>query len=255
VETRPIEGSDLVLEVDGPNVHPNTVDSTQLLALASSYLELLQKMGSEDDRPIKFTGLQIKDKCVAVYVQPDDSGLARSLADVSSAYLAERRLPQGLPQGLTKSIREVQHALRSFPHDHRAKVMVGTWGVDLALPDQIVDPDPAGAVESFRGKIVRVGGKAPKFQVQPAFEETPFSVDVTVEVAQKLAENLYGEVDLVVEIFRSSKGRVYTAKLLEFAIVSDRDPTEAWREWFKPHAQYWDQVDDLEEELTRDRSR
>lgn len=241
---------DVLLEVNGPDVHPWTVDSVKLLEFGSAYLELLQKIAAEEETSMSFRGISIEDKCVALRVQPADAAQARHLADLSTFYVGGHDVPKGLGGHVAR----VQKSLRAFPLEYEAKVIIGPWAQRIAVPEASGLPDPPFSIESVRATILRVGGAEPRVRVRPVHEAYPFSMHVKVDDARKLGERLYGEADLTIRVLRSSDDRVLSAELIDFDIVSDEDAGEAWRAWFRPYVEHWDQIRDIEGELRRDRS-
>jgi hypothetical protein len=243
----PLGNEDLLLELDGPDVHPGTVDSAKLLAFASAYLDLLARMASEEEAPIAFRGLSIIDKCVAIQVRPDDVDYARILAGGSASYLSGDRSPRGLGANVAR----VQESIRAFPKDYRAKVVVGTWTQDLFIPETKPSSDLPAAIEAMRATVQRIGGADPRVRFKGILDRYPFSVDVSQAEAIALAPYLYKDVEIVVRVIRTAEGRISFCQLMEFHPVSQQDSGEAWREWFRPHAEHWDEVKDIEEALGR----
>jgi hypothetical protein len=242
---------DFLLELDGPGVSPQAVDSVRLLAFGSAYLNLLVRMASDEEAPIAFHGLAIEDKCVAIKVKPNDVEYARQLASTSAPYLSGDRLARGLGS----HVAAVQESLRAFPKEYKAKVIVGPWTQDLFIPETKPSADLPTAIETMRASVQRVGGSDPRVRFKGLFDRYPFSVDISQAEAMALAPYLYRDVDIVIRVTRSADGKVAFCELMEFQPVSEDNPSEAWRGWFKPHAQYWDKVKDIPGALgRRDRS-
>src|SRR5258708_3070047 len=238
---------DFKLELDGPGVHPDTVDSAKLLALAAAYFEFLHKMASDDEMPIAFHGLALQDTFAPPRLKPDDPGYAKQLAASSASYLSGLQAPRGLGSLVGK----VLDTLRAFPREYRAKVILGPRQQDLAIPETLQPSAFPVALETMRATVQRVGGAEPKVRLKGIFDLYSFSIDVTREQAKALAEHLYREVDIAIRVTRTGDGRVAFCELREFRPVSDEDPTKALQEWFRPHAEHWDNVSDIAEALGR----
>ncbi|HZL17573.1 MAG TPA: hypothetical protein VFG23_07505 [Polyangia bacterium] len=239
--------NDFLLELDGPDVRPASVDSAKLLGFASAYLDLLVRMAGDEEAPISFHGLNIIDKCVAIQVVPDDIDYARVLAGASAPYLSGDRAPRGLGANVAR----VQESLRAFPKDFKAKVIVGPWVQDLFIPETKPTSDLPTAVETMRANIQRVGGADPRVRFKGLLDRYPFSIDISHAEAIALAPYLYKDVEIVVRVTRTVDGRVSFCELEGFEPISDQDSGAAWRAWFKPHAKYWDDVKDISEALGR----
>lgn len=246
-----VRDTDFLIEVDGANVDPGNVDSIRLLALASSYLQLVVRLGAEEGVPVSFKGLRVIDKCVAIKVEPNDPVNAQDMAEATGSLLAESAEP---PKGLAMLVQQVQQSVRQLPKGQVAKVIMGPWQQRLQVPLHLPTPPDSRSIEVIRARVMRTGGKTPTVRIQGVLSGEWLTLEVTSEQAQALGRHLYGEAEFDVVVWRSHEGRATKAKLMDFEIVdASVDPTEAWRKWFAPHAVYWDQVEDIEEELRRDR--
>jgi len=243
----PVGPDDFLLELDGPDVHPASVESAKLLEFASAYLALLGRMATEEEAPISFHGLEIIDKCVAIQVKPDDVDYARILAGASASYLSGDRPPRGLGANVAR----VQQSIREFPKDYKAKVIVGPWIQPLFIPETKPTSDLPAAIETMRATVQRIGGADPRVRFKGLLDRYPFSVDISQSEAMALAPHLYKDVEIVIKVTRTAEGRAAYCELVSFEPVVTQDAGDAWREWFRPYATHWDDVKDLSEALGR----
>jgi hypothetical protein len=247
-----VETKEFLLEVNGPEVHSSTVDSAKMLEFGAAYVDLLCKMAEEEENPISFTGLSVIDKCAAIQISAQDNAYARQLSSTAAAYIRGRCPPRGLGQPIVR----VQESLRAFPREYNFKVINGPWEQPLAVPEVASGPEIPFAIENMRATVLRVGGVEPKVRLKPVLELFTFSASVERDLAKRLGEHLYADIDLVAKVLRTDEGRVTSCTVIAFRVVeSEQDPVEAMRRWYKPYAEYWDKIDDVEGMLRgRDRS-
>jgi hypothetical protein len=242
---------EFTLELVGPGAEPDTVRSADYLAFVAAYFELLERMSEDDDNPLRFQGVAIENKCIAVRALPNDKESAKRVADISAAYLHGVTPPNGL-KSLVNSVRQ---RFREFGPDYAAKVMIGTWEKPLIVPGEDGEARPPASIETIRATVLRVGGVTPRVRAKARFDREVFSIDLTKDQAQALAPCLYADIDMTVRIQRTVEGVIAFGQLLEFTPVTDEDPSKAMQEWFRPHAEFWDKVTDISEVLgRRDRS-
>ena len=247
------ETNDILLEVSGPDARPSTVDPAKVLEFGASYLALLTKMAGDEETPISFAGLFIIEKCFAFRMVANDPASVRILSSEAAGYVRGRKYPHGLGEHVVR----VQEALRLFPHGYEATVINGPWKQRLRVPDAENVQAPPYSIETIRATVLRVGGLRATVRLKPVLEQHTFTAFVEREQAKELAKHLYCDVDIVIRAARTDDGNIDadTCRIVEFTRVTDDDPADAMRKWFKPYAEYWDKVEDVEQELRgRDRS-
>jgi hypothetical protein len=235
----------ILLEIDGPGVTPATVDSVATLELAAAYFALLHRVAEEQGTDLRFTGVSIEDKCVAVavHVQADETAVRRAANDAGNYLRGE--LP---PYGLDTLTKRVAKMLRGFPAGHSAKVIVGGWRRRLELTTST--DGGAESVSELRVDVLRVGGLQPTARLASKSEPQEFTVSLPSRaVARDLAGHLYGEIDATVRLRRDEDGTIESGVLESFVAVADEDPVKAWRAWFKTAGGDWGSVSDVEGEL------
>lgn len=242
-----------MLEIDGPGVTPATIETVSALELVGAYIHLLRRVGQEQGTEIHFTGLEIKDKCAALAMSVDVplTYVRRAVIDANE-YIEDRE--SLAPQGVDTLTNRVRHSLRNLPENQRAKIIVGKWKrVIRENPDAPVEPS-AEETTSLRGRILRVGGLRPVVRLRSPSETADFSLRLrSEEVARRLAQYLYTEIDFVARIYRDEEGAIESGELEEFWPIDAGDPVDEWRAWFSQNAKPWNDVSDIEEEIRRGR--
>jgi hypothetical protein len=237
------------LTVEGPGVTPETVDSLQLLQLAEGALRLAVKVAETAKVSFTFRGLQVHRGSVAVLVTPSDAraakfGMARAL-----------RVVEGLedaPEGAEILVGHLRQHLRHLPPSQSAKFVAGAWSGRLTVPAAPASDQPWERI-GLRVRPIRVGGAGdvPRARLVSLSERAPFIVDVAREDARKIGANLYGEIDVTLDVARDAEGLIEHGKLVEIHELSDVEPVGAWRAWFSVNAREWDRIDVVMEELGR----
>lgn len=239
------------VEIRGQDLDPAHFDVLSGLAYVNAYLELIVGLAEVNDERITFRGLRIEAGSVAFKVDVDQPAVARGLAREAADLIEGRRLA---PRGLRTRVRNVNHALAKLPAGCSAHVRVGQYAVALTPPADDADAPRIEAIQ-LRVMVYRVGGKPPRVSVASDVEGG-FTLSLREPLAERIANHLYREVDLVAMVRRAEDGRIVDGEALDFAAVEDSSPgdeADAWRRWFAVAGANWDEVDDIELELERGR--
>jgi hypothetical protein len=239
----------ILLEIDGPDVHPESVDARSALAVAHRYVDLISSLADADAADLIFTGLKIIDKCVAFAFHTNEPDLARREAKRAYRCATGAESP---PTGAVVATREMKEALRRLPTTQVVRVIAGDFRKDLRLKDTAPAPG-AEAQVSLRATPLRAGGHRPAVRFESKSEERPFTLDVTKEHARNVGRFLYTEIDIVALVRRDEEGFIEAGTLVSFEPVTDDDATSAWRDWYAHNASGWDAIGDVESELGRGR--
>jgi len=243
------ERPELLVELDGPGVSPETVDTLALLRLAETYFRLVGKVAEASSMSLSFRGLRVRDKCAAVRATPNNPELAQLVSVRALRIISgEESAPRGT-EILTSNIRS---CLRSLPTGHVARARWGKRPHPLVAPPLPTEEHPWETVE-LRAIPVRVGGAEPGARLRSASEGHEFTVTATTEQARRLGAVLYSEVDVELEVCRDFEGRIEAGRVVEVHAVSEDEPAAAWRQWFHANASEWDEIEDVGAELGRDR--
>lgn len=240
---------DVLIELDGPGVHPETVDTLMLLRLAEAYFRLLTKVSEAKKVGVSFAGLRIEDKCAAAVSRSSSAVAARLLTESAVRIVDGTELA---PYGTEMAANDVRASLRGLPAGFEAKARAGSWERSLRLASERLQQFAWEEVE-FRARVLAVGGVRPRAQFESDAEpEASFRLDVSEADAMELGKMLYGLVDIEARIVRDHKGEIEDGTVLAVHCLSDEDPKEAWRTWFARAGRHWSGVDDVLKELGRD---
>jgi hypothetical protein len=244
---------ELIVEIDGGNVAPDNVDAPKMLSMAAAYLTLLQSVAHRFDVDLTATGLQIRDKCVAIVTRTSDIVTAKLATQEIAAYLNGHMDP---PHGCRDEAKRLGDALRSLPNQQTARILGGSgWEISLNAPPS-ADDLPANELWSIRAIPYRVGGaKRSIVNFQSELDDIQFSLRTSRKMAQEIAPYIYKPLDIEAEIARAHAGHI-SGILLNFAPVQDVSPEEAlaaWKQWFQENASDLDAVpfEELEVALGR----
>jgi hypothetical protein len=237
----------LVVKIDGTS--PSTVDAQAALRLATSYLDLVRSLADEEGAPLQFTGIEILNRSVGFAFHASAPDVAREAATRAARYVSGEEQP---PRGAASATRSVKDALRHLTGQQSARVILGPWSRDLAL-GTVASDLPAQSSLSVRAKLIRAGGTKPAARFESPSEERPFTLYLSIDLARKIGQFLYRELDIVAKVHRDGEGIIEYGELLEFIPVADDDATTGWREWYRDYSSEWDQVKDIEAELGRQR--
>jgi hypothetical protein len=217
----------VLLELNGPNVSPATVDVPSFLDLAASFFQLVKANSDEMAADLRLTGIEIIDKCAAVRARPDAVDVAKECAELALRQIGGDAAPRGAAQHVERA----RAAVRALPADHCAKVLIGPWRRSIVVrPDDAIAP--LDEVLAIRAEPIRAGGKRPAVRFR-SFLEEDFTLEVTAEQARALGAILYSEVEIEARISRDAEGYIDGGRLLSFEPIDEGDPRPAWLEWFK----------------------
>jgi hypothetical protein len=244
------ESDALKLEIDGPGVHPQTVDPLLTIELGRAYLRFLARVAEEAGLELDFKGLGIEDKCAALVFPTGNISVAERVATDAHRMLAGLQL---VSHRVEASAEEFRAALRALPRGQTVAVLLRS--ARLPIPDQAnARLHPLRSITKLRAMLIAVGGKQPTAKFTSKSEGTrPFTVQLADRpTAQKLGALLFKEMDVEVRVGRDPEGRIVTAELLDFRALTGADPLESWRAWFQAAAGEWDSIDDIDTELGRE---
>ncbi len=215
----------MVLEIDGPGVHPETADVPAVLELAAAFFQLVAANANEAGG-IKLTNIKIYDKCLAIAALPDRLDLAKTCAQ----YAVEQISGGEVPKGCGKHVERARAAIIHLPTDHHVKVLVGPWHGNVVAEKQR-SAEPINETISIRAIPIRIGGNRPAVRFRCELEDE-FTLMATQEQARDIGSCLYREIDIDASVQRDAEGTIVGGQLVSFERLSESDPRPAWREWF-----------------------
>lgn len=243
-----VDAHDVLIEVDGPGVHPETVDTMLLLRLAEAYFRLLTKVSEAKKVGVSLVGLRIEDKCAAVVSRANNAYAARLVVDFATQIVSGEEVA---PYGTEVAATDFRTWLRSLPEGMTAKARAGDWERPLQLREDRLRQFAWEDVE-LRVHVLAVGGVRPRAHFESDSEAKTFRLDVTEEEAQRLGKLLYQTVDIGARIVRDHNGDITDGNVVEVHALSDADASASWRSWFRRAGREWSGVSNVLEELGRD---
>ncbi|MBX7115927.1 MAG: hypothetical protein K1X64_16480 [Myxococcaceae bacterium] len=240
----------LKLEIDGPGVKPETLDSVATLELGRAYFRLLQRVAEDQEISLELTGLSIEDKCAALKVTPANFKLAQQTVVRAHRIVAGEELSS---HRLDVAAEDFRAAVRALPTEQNVAVLVGPQRLPVAR-SQAAKIAPRKSITRMRAVVLTVGAATPPFaRLSSKSEARPsFTVKVKdVSTVQKLALHLGKTIDADVAVERDTEGLIVRGELLEYVPVDEKRSLEEWREWFASVAPDWSDVEDVEEALGR----
>jgi hypothetical protein len=226
-----IDDNDLLVEVDGPGFDKKSVDPRGLLALASSYIKLLDKVAADEEAEIVLSGLRIENKCVAVATRVSDPNTTWGVIANANRYIAGGAKA---PYGVRGAVDAVLSALHELPPETKAGVRVGSRVAPISATSELVAERP-WAVTTIWATLLKVGGPREKVWLKSGSEPSAWSLEVDLELARKLGPHLKKELLIEMLVSRNSDGQIEGGKLISFQLpdVEQGHEAEAWRRWFK----------------------
>lgn len=239
---------DTLLELDGRDITPETVDSIALLRLADAFFKLTVKLAESSGLGLTYRGLKVLDKCVAVAATPTNPKAAQ--LTVARAVRVVRG-DEPAPVGVEQLTNEARRALRQLDPEVRARFGIGKRLQRIRAPE-LPSADTPWEILQLRVIPLRVGGKQRMTADLTSLSEAePFSVDVQLDEARRLGQALRLEVDVRLKVCRDIDGRIERGEVLEVAPIQDADPAAAWQDWFAEQEPAWEAIEDVGAELGR----
>lgn len=216
----------VVLEIDGPEAHPQTLEAPAILELAAAFFQLLMANADDDGERLSLTNVAILDKCVAIVARPDRFDVARMCVDDALRQISG----SDPPKGGAVFVDRTRAAVRRLAPELHAKVIFGTWSRDVVVDGEEA-AEPLDSILSIRAIPIRIGGRRPAVRFRSELEED-FTLDTTKDLARSVGAHLYREIDIEAAVRRAADGSIFSGRLTSFDLVETGDPRPAWRDWF-----------------------
>lgn len=236
----------VLIEVDGEKTHPETVDTVAFLELASAFFDGLVKVAAAHQLDLQLHGLKIVDKCASAQAEASDPEIAAICVKRLWKVLSER---DGRPEhGLVRATERFAAARLAFPR-HRVRLQ-GPRGKALEVGVEVPTTRRAVAAMarvSLRAVVVSAGGDVPSVVVRPVdgLQRTQIRLQVTQDLARRLAQTLYDEVDVLIDATRDPEGQIIAGQLVSYKTLEPGDAVDALERWFKEHGAHWNDVADV----------
>ncbi len=243
--------AELLLEIDGPDIHPETVPTPlPYLELATSWFRLATRLADASGQRLRLQGLQVRDKCLAFASTPSNQRLAQAVAARTVRIVSGDEDP---PEGIDRVADDVRGRVRALV-GHTVAVRVGPWVQPLVAPAE-AGPEDTWERTELRVQPIRVGGVRTMAKLASRSERVAFTVAVPHEEhARLLGGNLYRDVDVELRLRRAPDDTITGGEVLDVHTIDATDAAQAiesWRTWFKENAGEWDDVDNILAELGR----
>ena len=225
-------GDLLSLEIDGPDIHPHSVDAVSLLELAAAFFSLVTAEAAQSGHELRFESIEIRDKCALIAARPSDYALARVAAQHALHVLDGSAAP---PRGGADQVRRFNKAAKAFDKpDHRLLAGGTGWQAAIVLPNER-RARPMTCMTTFRAKPVRVGGTNPAVRFSSDMERDEFTLDAGEDLARSLGTHLYRDVEIEALIERARDGSIQGGEVLSFRAVDTvcEDPWGVWEQWYQ----------------------
>jgi hypothetical protein len=240
---------EVILEVDGPGLHTDTVDTVAALRLGAEYFELLRKIAAETGATLTFVGIRAVDKCHQWIANANDAYAAKDANKKASAYLRGEQIPT---RSVKSNVTRTRQAIQLLPTGAVVFARMGEERFDIS-GGSTTEETASLAELSLRARLIAVGGKRPTAKFEASAEGSrQFTIELSEGVAQQLGQFLYRDLDIHVRVRRDAHGQIAGGRLLSFAAVQGSVSVDELRAWFKDAGKGWNEVDDLEAELGRD---
>lgn len=221
------------VELDGENVSPSTVEALPTLRIALSFLELIKAIADDLEEPLVMSGVEVRDKCAAVFTIVDKPEVGRHCATRAVRMVGGVEHPR---RGFMGHVKAIQDAHASLPAGHTVSALAA--GVRFPIePGSFAHGQPYAAI-GVRAEVMRVGGREPTATFRSASEPRSFVLSVPREMARELARHLYDEVDIEAIVARDEDGVIEEGELSAFHPLEDVDPLEAWSSFFRDGLSY-----------------
>ncbi len=238
----------MMLELDGADLHPHTVDPRVAADLIQNFFEMVNAAANVVGVTLSLRGLHIEDKCFLVKSETPEAALAMKVMDLVSGWA------NGTEPPITKKeqdrVRKFNSAARKIGNDVCAKLKVGEREWPLDLVDHLTDLTPS-VTTTLRVKLIDIGASPARARFESGSEEHPFSISVDLEMAEKLSKHFNRHLDLEFTYRRDRQGRIEDGRIIEFFPMEADDNGEEWLSWLKENGKHWDDVDNALEELGR----
>ena len=202
--------------------------------MAAAFFSLVAAEAVQAGAELQFHGIEVLDKCAAFRVCVSDNLTAASAAHQAQQVLRGASPP---PRGGSDSVKRFRKAAQRFEIDKptcRIAAITSEGQLPLIVPrDQRTRP--MDSLETLRAKPVRVGGGTPAVRFSSVLEREEFTLEATEELARRLGNELYREVELEALIERGKDGAISGGKVRDFQLIDNdiANPWDAWRKWYQ----------------------
>lgn len=221
----------ILIYLDGEGVQPDTVDARALLALASAFVGLFDKVALTVTGELPLRGLAIVPKCAAVaitHVGDDSDNVGRAMKKTLRVVSGDDDPPYGAGQYLASLHKVIQH----LPQGQRAGVQHGEWSSQLVVP--IRKTHRAKSVVPMRLTVFGAQDRDnPKLLFESSIQTRKIQLDTTREQADGLWRYWGKSIQATAAVHYNDKLEITEGTLLDWSpLDTETSPLEALRDIF-----------------------
>lgn len=219
---------EVAIELAGPGVTPETVDTMALLSVAHAYVDLAIAVASASGASLSFTGVRIVNKCAALAAPVNDKKVAIDAIKASNDIVSGKR---AAPRGAETRAKSLCKAVEALPSGYAASVVVGrsSWPLRLATPNE--RPERPWSLSSVRVKVIELQATPARARFSCAWLDD-FSLTASRDIIRKLGTHMYEELDIDVRWTFDENDKVEAGTVLEVNPISTDDSLTAWQRWY-----------------------
>jgi len=254
---------ELYLDLDGPDVRPETLDAQASLALAMALLDALLAVSkyeqTSEDAPFFLTLTEMKGASVHFAFNPV-AKVTHGNAGPDAFRLAAKRLPGylssrgAIPKLLSRPMDRLRQATRGLPSHVVARARMN--GETIILTDVARTPEVSLVTtsETVRALIERAGGQKPRVTLRMPSQKSSFTADIPRALLESNDFHIYRLAD-VSGIFQRDPmavgSPIVSGQVTAITMAATVDKVAAFDAWYAAAGRPWKDVADVEEELRR----
>ncbi len=252
VKKRGPKADELAFAVEGPGVTPKSVDPAEFFNLAASFFDLIRKIGDPGSK-LSLEGVRIFQGSAAS---------ASVVSDIPEAAARGERLRRCIegseiaPSGVVVPLDAFRRRLLALGPIRQASYQAGNELASARLTPRTTAAPSVTEIIEARALILGVnGGNERSARVAVHGEPRTFRIELSKAEVCLFGARIDHSVDLVVRVTRTEAGVIDSGVLVEAPRFVEKkdDELETLRAWFKPAADEWAQVEDIDGELRRER--
>lgn len=181
------EAQAIVIELDGPQVDPDTVNGPLLIELAHTYLQLLRRTAERDNLPLEIRpGIEVVDKCAGFRIEAVEAHVRRVHRPAMDAVAANTNLGQPLAR-----------LIKRLPPFITAACFLSTEQKSLPITTQTAPVRPSywELAHARRVRIIRAGGERPaRVRIHDYSSDSRYNLVTTPALAAAAGHMLFDDV-------------------------------------------------------------
>lgn len=239
---------DFVLE--GPGVSPATAEPLDSLEAARDYFRLLRAVAEEQGLEVPLVGLEVSEGSLAVGTRTPSLGPARQAISVAALYVSGAVEPS---RRVRPRVEVVRKRVVRLPAGRAYGVVCAGARTPLSAV-HLEKPLPPKEIVELRARLMVLGGVKDLLARFVTFSEgRTLPLRINEAQVRALGPHIREELDIEALIQRDAEGFIVSGRLEGFVPLEKGDGVSAWRAWFEEAGGDWNEIEDVEAELARDR--